>query len=560
MAEVERRVGGREVGAPVDAARFAPARGPRRRSARERIGVLEESLQAAARRGSDRRAPRPPPGSRSSARGTGVGLGRRRRLGRRGLPPARRAAARVPKTKHSLSEFEASRLAPCRPVQAHSPTARVRPGRAAVEVGPRRRPSCSGRRGRPGPARARDRGRPREQGRRRREALRGRPRAGRGDRAVAVGAIRSRIAAVTASRGASSSVKRRPAASSSSAPSPRTASVISQPSSGCRAAPARSGGTGRTRGRRGRPRRRRRAPGRRRSPPRVRRPLPQRRAAAGRQHRRAARRSAPGSVSTPWQRAPSLHRASAEVPSSTSIRALGGGQLRQPAGHAPGRSRLPPAWTIRRAVWPPSRPSARLAVGLEVEARRRARAGPRPPPAPRRQDLDRGRVAEAAAGVERVLGVAGGRVVGRDRRGEPALRPEARALGQRLARDERDPPARLGGLEGDVQSRRPATDDGDVGGSGRSAERGRVGQVGEYRTPHRWVSISAIPHRSRTTPGAHPENAGRIRAIEAMLEEAGWPGLERLEPPVAEREWLLRVHDPAMIDAIEELCATRAAG
>ena len=34
-----------------------------------------------------------------------------------------RAAARAPKTKHSLSEFEASRLAPCRPVQEHSPTA-----------------------------------------------------------------------------------------------------------------------------------------------------------------------------------------------------------------------------------------------------------------------------------------------------------------------------------------------------------------------------------------------------------------------------------------------------
>ena len=32
-------------------------------------------------------------------------------------------AARPPKTKHSLSELEARRLAPCRPVQEHSPTA-----------------------------------------------------------------------------------------------------------------------------------------------------------------------------------------------------------------------------------------------------------------------------------------------------------------------------------------------------------------------------------------------------------------------------------------------------
>ena len=46
-------------------------------------------------------------------------------------------AARLPKTKHSLSEFEASRLAPWRPVQAHSPTAsspgsEVRPSRSVA--------------------------------------------------------------------------------------------------------------------------------------------------------------------------------------------------------------------------------------------------------------------------------------------------------------------------------------------------------------------------------------------------------------------------------------------
>ena len=39
-----------------------------------------------------------------------------------------RRAARAPNTKHSLSEFEASRLAPCSPVQEHSPIA-SRPGR-----------------------------------------------------------------------------------------------------------------------------------------------------------------------------------------------------------------------------------------------------------------------------------------------------------------------------------------------------------------------------------------------------------------------------------------------
>ena len=71
----------------------------------------------------------------SSGRGSGAAVG--------GLPAMAGAgssiaasAARRPNTKHSLSELEASRLAPCTPVQAHSPTA-YRPGRrrAPVEVG-----------------------------------------------------------------------------------------------------------------------------------------------------------------------------------------------------------------------------------------------------------------------------------------------------------------------------------------------------------------------------------------------------------------------------------------
>ena len=64
---------------------------------------------------------------------------RRRRRRRRSRAAGRRApasAARRPKTKHSLSEFDASRLAPCRPVQAHSPTAYRRSTPVApVEVG-----------------------------------------------------------------------------------------------------------------------------------------------------------------------------------------------------------------------------------------------------------------------------------------------------------------------------------------------------------------------------------------------------------------------------------------
>jgi len=55
--------------------------------------------------------------------------------------------------------------------------------------------------------------------------------------------------------------------------------------------------------------------------------------------------------------------------------------------------------------------------------------------------------------------------------------------------------------------------------------------------------------------GPHPENAGRISAIEETLAASGWPSLERAAPPEAEREWLTRVHTPGHVDSVERLCA-----
>ncbi len=55
--------------------------------------------------------------------------------------------------------------------------------------------------------------------------------------------------------------------------------------------------------------------------------------------------------------------------------------------------------------------------------------------------------------------------------------------------------------------------------------------------------------------GGHPENAGRLVAIEAALERAGWPGLDRIEAPEASREQLLRVHSLEHIEALERFCA-----
>jgi len=63
------------------------------------------------------------------------------------------------------------------------------------------------------------------------------------------------------------------------------------------------------------------------------------------------------------------------------------------------------------------------------------------------------------------------------------------------------------------------------------------------------------PSSFRHDTGGHPENARRLAAIEEALSERDWLGLERVEAPAAERAQLLRVHDPAHVDAIEALSA-----
>ena len=62
---------------------------------------------------------------------------------------------------------------------------------------------------------------------------------------------------------------------------------------------------------------------------------------------------------------------------------------------------------------------------------------------------------------------------------------------------------------------------------------------------------SSLEHET----GPHPENASRIRAIEAALESADWPGLEPVEAPLADRAAIERVHDPAHVERIERFCA-----
>jgi acetoin utilization deacetylase AcuC-like enzyme len=53
--------------------------------------------------------------------------------------------------------------------------------------------------------------------------------------------------------------------------------------------------------------------------------------------------------------------------------------------------------------------------------------------------------------------------------------------------------------------------------------------------------------------GPHPENANRVRAIEAALEREAWVGLERVEAPAATRDQLLRVHPAEHVERIRRL-------
>jgi acetoin utilization deacetylase AcuC-like enzyme len=55
--------------------------------------------------------------------------------------------------------------------------------------------------------------------------------------------------------------------------------------------------------------------------------------------------------------------------------------------------------------------------------------------------------------------------------------------------------------------------------------------------------------------GPHPENAGRLRAVEAALEACDWLGLDRIQAPAADRAQLERVHDVELIDRIDAISA-----
>ena len=284
-------------------------------------------------------------------------------------------------------------------------------------------------------------------------------------------------------------------------------------------------------------RRRGRAPRRRRS-----RPRGWSSAATARRRRRSPARSpapaiAPRSVITPAQRPPSLHSATRRGPLQHLDPRLGGDQLGEPRGDRA-------AGLAAAGVDDPARRVAaleaerELAVGLEVEAHAAARCSSSTAAgASRVEHLDRARAAQPAAGVERVVGVAPGRVVGgaAPRRARPGPRSSssrraACARPGRRARRARPPRARRAGRR---RRRRPPRR------QRASDARSRAG----YRTRRPMALYVSHPSSLEHDTGRAPRERGPASAIEAALDRAGWLGLERVEAPAATREQLTRVHD-----------------
>ena len=227
-------------------------------------------------------------------------------------------------------------------------------------------------------------------------------------------------------------------------------------------------------------------------------------------------------ASRPMQRPSCVHSATAAAGSSTWIRSCVAARadssrvIRRPVAE-------PPACTIRRTEWPPSSPSARfaVAVGVEGHAERLELVHPR-----RRLLAEHPHGAlpgGLAPGRERVRGVQLGRVALGQRRGDPALRPEARGLGQRRATHQRHARPQVGRHQGGEQPRRAGADDRHVGAKERFGRvlHGRVGTV-PARVPILFSHPSSLEH---DTGFGHPE---RPRAHPGDRARAGGAGLARL--------------------------------
>ena len=278
--------------------------------------------------------------------------------------------------------------------------------------------------------------------------------------------------------------------------------------------------------------------------PRVGRALPERRAAAGGQHRRAAPRSRRASVTTPGaalavapQRErrgrPRAPRSGRSAATSSASRPVIARPVCAAAGVDDAARRVPALEAERRG----SPSGSRVEAHAAALAARATAAG-----ASRGQHLDRRRPAERR-GRRRACRRRGaaGESSGGERRREPALGPEAGALGERLARDERHRARRASAAaQRDVQAGGAAADDDDVAVAAGSAV-ARPAQ-GAVRYPRRWASTSPsllVRARHRRPPGERRPAAGDRGGARARRAGRASSGSRRRRRPASSS---LRVH------------------
>ena len=362
----------------------------------------------------------------------------------------------------------------------------------------------------------------------------------------------SQIARETSSRGASSSTKRSPSGPCSVAPSPRIASVTRKPSrpgtpvtavgwncTNSRSAIAAPGALGEQQADAERPGRVRRAP-------------PERGGAAGGDDRPARAHGRPVLAEDAGDAAV-LEPQVGGAGRLEDLDARPRDERRRTAGaRRAGRSRCRRRARCAGASGRP-RGRARGCRSGRRRTRRRARCSARIISGASFVSTSAAeRRTSAAAGALGVLEVQLRRVVDRERRGEPALRPVARGLRERRRADHGDARARVGGGQRRVQAGGAGADDRDV----------RVDPLGgaHARVPYPSVRPLILRHdvvaasRHRPAPRAdRPHGGDRARARAPATGSATRCATRR--PPTD--ALVDAVHAPGHRDAIAAACAAR---
>ena len=203
----------------------------------------------------------------------------------------------------------------------------------------------------------------------------------------------------------------------------------------------------------------------------------------------------------------------------------------------------PPAWTIRRALCPPSSPSdsrPRRSASKLTPSRCQILDGGRRLAC---QHLGRRQSDRVATGRERVLQVELGAVLRGQRRRQSALRPVARGAGQRRRRDERDSRARADGAECRVEAGRARTDDDHLRARGRGHSSGYG--TGDVAAPA--VPVASPPRWSTTPVGIRSGSRGSRRSAPSWSGATG-SATNACSSPGVQRDVLERVHPARYVD------------